>query len=558
MIIDALRTDTADLPLSDVCIIGGGPAGISLALRLEKQGRSVLLLESGGPRETERSRDLNRGAADPPGSHEPLDENRRRQWGGASAVWGGRCIPFDALDFEEREWVPLSGWPFPRAHLDPYYVDAVALCEAGSMSFDARTTLPGAPDLLPGLEGGGIITHQLERWSPPTRFGKRYRRHFAASTVSTVVLNATCTHIQLNPDGRSVSHVVATSALGKSRRIRAVTFVLAAGGLENARILLASADVARTGIGDHSSLLGRCYQTHVFGCLATMELAEGAPRAHVAFDRDLDGVYCRRRISIAPETQRANGLLNTVFFPVRPPSGASGHRSALFSGVYLLKTLAAAASRPRHAVQFLRGERTAIAGHTRAFVRNLPGAVPELYRTFVGRYVGARRLPAILPDDGLATYHLQFQAEQVPNACARVMLGEDRDALGMRRLVVSPAATGLDIESVVACHRLLDERLRATGLGRLRYDEETLRRAVGASTLRVNSGAHHIGTTRMSDDPAHGVVDRNCRVHGVDNLYAVGASVMPTSGHANPTLTIIALALRLADHLASAEARSGE
>ncbi|MFB7891629.1 GMC oxidoreductase [Microbacterium sp. NPDC056044] len=551
MIIDARRRMPVELPTADVCVVGAGPAGISLALRLEELGHSVLLIESGGVRETEPARDLNRGSADPVGSHEPLEENRRRQWGGASAVWGGRCIPFDALDFERREWVPESGWPFPRSELDSHYEIAMELCEAGEMSFDARQALPDTPGLLRGLDGDGVTTYQLERWSPPTHFGKRYGRRLAASSRVVAVRNATCTHVQLASDGRSVAHIIVTSPTGVSRRIDAGTFVLAAGGLENARILMHSCDVALDGIGNHSGKLGRYYQTHLFGCLATMELSADAPPAHVAFDRDAHGVYCRRRIWIAPDAQQQHSLLNTVFFPVRPPTGATGHRSALFSGVFLFKTLIAAVRRPTRALSHLREERQAIANHLGVFFRHLPSAVPEIYRAIVGRYVGKRRLPAVLPPDGSTSYHLQFQAEQVPHPDARLTLSDERDAMGMRRIVVTPGATQLDVDSVVGCHHLLDERLRTTGLGHLQFDENELRDAVEASTRQVNSGAHHIGTTRMSRDPSDGVVDRDCRVHGVDNLYVVGSSVMPTSGHANPTLTIVALALRLADHLAT-------
>jgi len=554
VIVDARRALPAAFADVDVCIVGGGPAGISLALRLERCGLSILLLESGGHRETERSRDLNRGASDPRDSHEPLEENRRRQWGGASAAWGGRCIPFDAIDFQKRAWVDSSGWPLTRADLEPFYRQAMVLCEAGVMSFDAREALPAARELLPGLDGDGVVSYPLERWSPPTHFGKRYRKRLAASPRVRVVMNATCTHVQLDRGGSAVDHLVVRNHRGQSTRVRADRFVLAAGGLETARVLLASNDVARSGIGNHSDCLGRYYQTHLFGCLATVELGPGVTTAHVAFDRDREGVYCRRRIWFTPAQQEADRLLNTVFFPVRPPLGATGHRSALFSGVYLAKTLVAALRRPRQAFRYLRAEQTAIASHGAVLIRHFPSAIPEIYRAVAGRYIGSRRLPAVLPSDGLSIYHLQFQAEQVPNPHARVTLGEDADEFGMRRLVVSPRTTAHDIESVIRCHRLLDERLRAAGLGRLRYDEGELRDAVVTSTEHVNSGAHHLGTTRMSEDPAFGVVDRDCRVHGVTNLYAVGGSVMPTSGHANPTLTIVALALRLGEHLASAPA----
>lgn len=549
VIIDAERRLPDELPRRNICIVGGGPAGITLAHRLVKEGQSVLLVESGGRRETERSRALNLGSAEPPDSHEPLEENRRRQWGGASSVWGGRCIPLDDLDFAQREWVPFSGWPIGRGELDPYYAEAMGYCEAGAISFDARECSPPAPEMLRGLDGEGVVTYPLERWSPPTHFGKAYRRKFKSSDNVTVVLNATCTHIQLTPTGESVDHLVISTHNGSSIRVSADRYVLAAGGLENARLLLSSDDIATSGIGNHSDSLGRFYQTHLFGCFAAVDLKESKV-AHVGFDRDSVGAYFRRRIWIDSERQQSDHLLNIVFFPVRPPTGASGHRGPLFSAVFLLKTFGSAIRDPAQAGRIWRTERQAIRSHARVFVRHLPGAFPELYRAFVGRYVGSRRLPVILPPDGLRQYYLQYQAEQVPNREARVALGNERDDLGMRRLVVAPRASVQDVDSVVRAHRLLDRRLRTSGLGRLRYREDQLRAAVEESATSVNSGAHHIGTTRMGDDPAVAVVDRTCRVHGIKNLYVLGSSVMPTSGHANPTLTIVALALRLADELA--------
>ncbi|MBB4140029.1 GMC family oxidoreductase [Microbacterium invictum] len=454
------------------------------------------------------------------------------------------------MDFEERPWVPLSGWPFPREHLTRYLKVAMTLCEAGTYSFDARMARSATPELFPGLDGDGIVTYPLERWSPPTHFGKRYRRRMASSSSISVLLNATCTHIQLAASGQSVDHIVVNRTMDDSRAVYARRFVLAAGGLENARLLLSADDVAPTGVGNTTDCVDRFYQTHVFGCFASVQLNPGSPRAHVAFDRDAQGVYFRRRIWFTPDAQEQHQVLNTVFFPVRPPTGATGHRSALFSGVYLVKMLLAAARRPTKAASLLRDEKESVKSHAAVFFRHLPSAVPELYRAFSGRYIGTRRLPAVLPADGLSSYHLQFQAEQVPNADARVTLGQRLDDLGMRRLVVSPSSTALDIESVVRTHKLLDVRLRSSGLGKLVFDEDELRRSIEDAMVHVNSGAHHIGTTRMSDDPTRGVVDRNCKVHNIDNLYLTGASVMPTSGHANPTLTIVALAIRLGEHLA--------
>ncbi len=417
------------------------------------------------------------------------------------------------------------------------------------MEFDARLALPDSPELLPGLDGDGVVTFPIERWSRPTNFARKYEDKLMSSGRVIVVLNATCTRIQLTGDGQSVEHLVITTPTGASQPCIAERYVIAAGGLENPRLLLDSDDVAPSGIGNHSDVVGRYYQTHLSGCASQMELTGATPRAHVGFDRDAQGVYCRRRIWITPDRQAEDRLMNIVFMPVRPPTGATGHRSALFSAVFLAKTLAGAVRDPRNAPARLAADRASLASHARTFVRHFPQAIPELWRALIGRYASSRRLPELLPSDGQRLYHLQFQSEQVPNPVSRLTLGQSRDGLGMRRIVVEARMTDQDIDSVVRAHRVLDERLRAADLGHLVYSESELKVYLEEISHRVNSAAHFLGTTRMSEDPSSGVVDANCRVHGVSNLYVAGGSVFPTSGHANPTLTIVALALRLGDHL---------
>ena len=182
----------------DVCVLGAGPAGITIGHELVGTSRSVILLAGGGTRETEEWRALNRGFSWPPGSHEPLERNRRRQFGGASAVWGGRCVPLDPIDFEERSWVPFSGWPLTSADLASYIIRATKLCEAGEAIYNASSLfLDRQSEIIAGFDGPDVFSWPLERWGPPTHFAKRYGPALRKALNVRVLLNASGVHLQL-------------------------------------------------------------------------------------------------------------------------------------------------------------------------------------------------------------------------------------------------------------------------------------------------------------------------------------------------------------------------
>jgi choline dehydrogenase-like flavoprotein len=536
----------------DLCVIGGGPAGITIAKELAGTSARVILLESGDRKETARARDLFRGFADPSNSHEPLEENRRRQWGGATSAWGGRCIPFDPIDFERRDWVPNSGWPFTRKDLDPFYARALRLCEAGEYKFNAEEAFPQKQrEMLRGFDGPDVVSNPMERWGPPTHFGKRYASDLQAAANITVFLNATCLHIQLAPNGKQVHRIEASSFERNKFFIKARYFVLACGGLENARLLLASNDVMKTGIGNHSDKLGRYYMAHLFGSFAVAQLRDNGDNFIFDFERDADSVYCRRRFWITPHGQQENRTLNVIAFFFRPPLSRAVHRNALFSSAYLAKFFLTTFKRnkPAGAISIIRENRAALAAHFKIVLADAPRLAPQLIGIFRNRYFAKRRLPFVLPSKAVNNYYLYYQSEHAPNPDSRVMLHTEKDFFGMPRLLVKISFSDLDVQTVLRAHRLLRQQFQSTNTGELTYDEAGLLADVQHEIGEFNSSAHQIGTTRMSVSPEDGVVDANCRVHGVENLFVSGCSVFPTSGHANPTLTLVAVTLRVADHL---------
>jgi len=532
---------------ADLCIIGGGPVAIALARHLENFGKNILILPGGGWQESEKERDRYRGSVEPEGSHEPLEENRRRVWGGTGTVWGGRCVPFDPIDFEKRPWIPHSGWPVSWAEVEKHIPEALQFCEAGPGPFDATLAFPGgAREILAGFDNEDWITRHLERWSPPTNFARRHHESLCRSSRIRILLHGQATHLQLNQDGGQIKHVRAAARPGHDFRVAAKRFVLACGGLENPRLLLASRDVHPHGIGNQNDQVGRYYQSHLFGVCGRVFLRHPESLLY-DFERDPWGVYCRRRFWLAPQGQHRYQSGNAVGFFFRELSGSALHRDPATSAVFIAKSFLRALPRGRKALQdLLREHGDTLSQHFNTVWRHAPEAAPLLLRLAFARMFGRRRLPFVLPSKKQGRFPLFYQTEHVPNPESRVLLSPTcLDDLGVPRLVVKIRFSPVDYHTVEIFHQEFQRRLQDAKLGEFVYDPEELADQLEKRAGGFNSNAHHSGTTRMSSCPQDGVVDFNARVHGVTNLFLAGSSIFPTSGHANPTLLAIALALRL-------------
>ncbi|MFM2286950.1 MAG: hypothetical protein RL684_93 [Pseudomonadota bacterium] len=528
---------------ADTCIVGAGVAGISIARDLGRSGRDVLLLEAGGRREEAASQARYAGSVTDARLHSPPDRYRQRRFGGTSTIWGGRCMPLDPIDFEARDWVPHSGWPITREALDAYYPRANELCEAGAFEYRAPAGAAMRP-MITGFEGEHYTSDTLERFSRPTDFGQRFGQWLGEAATVRVLLHANVRHVQLAADGQSVDHLVVASGPGREFRVRARRYVLAAGGLESARLLLASRDVHAQGVGNQHDVLGRYYMCHLAGTIGAVQVLRPREQVWHGYEVDADGVYVRRRLALRAQAQREARVGNFIARLHHPRIGDAAHGSAMLSLLFLM--------RPIIPYEYAKRLYEADAAQTPLWphVRNLAGGPLEAagfaWHLFSKRILASRKFPSIIVRSPGNRFSVDFHAEQEPNPASRLTLSHERDDLGMPRLQVDWRYTPGDVHTVGESLRLLQQDFAASGAARFEYDPAS----VEFEMTRYGAyGGHHIGTLRMGSGPRTSMVDSDCRVHGVANLHVAGAATFPTSSQANPTLTIAALALRLADHL---------
>lgn len=498
---------------TDICIIGAGAAGITIACELARTYRRVVLVESGDFEFDAATQALYQGevVGEP---YPALDTPRLRLFGGTTNHWAGHCRPLDPIDFQVRPWISHSGWPIDRPTLEPFYARAQKVCDLGPPNYVADEWPQLAEFLIPFQPTR--LVNRMWQYSPPTRFGEKFREDLERSRSVSVLLNANAVEVVLAPSGAQVTGVRLKSLDGKEGVIRARQFVLACGGIENARLLLDSNGVERDGVGNRRGLVGRYFleHPHAIVAYAIPETPIARYEAYYA-SVEVDGIPIQVKPGVSEIAQRELKILNGCI-----DLGYGFDRSPGYLGIY-------------HIIRNVRRGRmpSDVDEAIWRVLMDLDGAGAGLYRELKGRKA------------------LWFGAnfEQAPNPDSRVLLSAERDALGAHRVKLDWRLSHIDKRSVRVACKIVGEELGRLGLARMRLDDWFL--ANDTTWNDLEGHFHHMGTTRMSDDPSMGVVDRNCKVHGVPNLYIAGSSVFPTCGYANATLTIVALALRLADHL---------
>lgn len=515
----------------DVCIVGSGPAGLSIANEFIGTPTQVCVLESGGLEEEIETQALYASESiGEPRSGDP-DSSRNRILGGSSHTWGGRCIPFDPIDFEERSWVTYSGWPIPYESLKKYEARAGNILRLGSYAYgnEAFESLIENPkkSLDPTLLKD--IFWQYSKVSNSTRNPLHFGKHCVPNKALNinVFLHANVTEINIDPEGRQVQSLSVATLGGKKFPVYAKAFVLCCGGIENARLLLASNSTIPSGVGNQHDTVGRFLMDHLGTVLGdfkdTQESYEVSKYFGTRWLHNASGKHLYDHgMGLSPEVQRREKLLNCAasLMPIED------HDNTL----KVIKNLINS---------FKYGNKSLdknLFDDVKVIMAN-PGRLAHDLR----RLVVEKRPPAV------RNAELYCLIEQCPNPNSRVTLSAKKDILGMPISKVDWQISEQEVRTAQRLGELISEEFK-----RLKLPPITLYTNPSRSEnerLEFVDRAHPTGTTRMSMNPKMGVVDENCKVHGVEGLFIAGSSVFPTSSHANPTLLIVALSVRLADYL---------
>ncbi|GGA40566.1 GMC oxidoreductase [Dyella nitratireducens] len=546
MIIDYLAGSAVSDMDADLCIIGAGAAGIAIARHFIGTPITVCLIEGGGATGEEQSQALYEGMSI---GTLPFDAgtSRMRVFGGSCNLWGGGCIPLGSRDLVERDWVPHSGWPIAYDDLTPYYERAREYCQIEAHHLtDGSFSTPVAHAPI-SFDADKLVNPVFAR--SPILFGKAYRTQLEKAANVTVLLHANLLELHASASGTSVRHAHIGAINGRKGVVRAQHYVLACGGIENARMLLLSQSVLPHGLGNEHDLVGRYFMDHPCGSIGTV-ITDMPERVTRPYDRNLGKGPSAAfpEIGLSHAFQEARGILNGRVHPFAVEGSVP-------QGIRSLRDFRAAL---RPSVQ---DENALLEARLCAALKNAPSSDDDINERSTNLAMLALRVGLGSADIVKALLHkLQKKStvrsnrveligyfEQAPNPDSRITLARERDVLGLPKVCVDWRLTALDRHTYRTAAALFGTELaRACGgtyqpAAWLNDDDNT--------TAKVHTTAHHLGTTRMSDDPQRGVVDTRCRVHGVDNLHIAGSSVFPTGGWAFPTFTVVALALRLADQL---------
>lgn len=515
-----MHTDARELPANtliegDLCIIGAGAAGISIALEWIGTPYKIILLEGGGFEYDDRVQELYAGKTTGQ-RYYPLKSSRLHYFGGTTGHWAGYCSTFDEIDFEKRDWVPHSGWPISRAELDPYYKRAHKNLELGPYEYGWKYWQKQDPDLKPVMKDELTVWNKVWQFSPPTRFGTKYKDAIVKANNIHLYTYANAVDIAANENVSAINQVTIKNYTGKQHTVKAKHFVLACCSIQNARILLASDKQVPNGLGNDNDNVGRYFMEHLE--IKSGELWLTNPDPLKLYSLQYGTTKARCELAITKEQQQKHKMLN----------GTSSLTPLLY------------AKKIKPMID----------------VWNTEDPQKNLVNAFANFGEAAKVDKSITQDSIIKSYELFTRMEQAPNPGSRVTLDTEKDSLGMPRAMLHWVLTPLEKHSIRKIYELIGQQIGRAGIGRVKMMEYLQDEKDNSWPEFTGGGWHHMGTTRMSDDAKNGVVDANCKVHGIANLHVAGSSCYVTAAAPNPTLTLVALSIRLADRIKNFELKT--
>ncbi|HXS11091.1 MAG TPA: GMC family oxidoreductase [Acidobacteriaceae bacterium] len=513
-----IRDFLGDKPSPDhrpqICIVGAGAAGICLAVELSRQGKSVMVLEGGG-------RDIEDAAQEPYRSevvghtHRGIHTGRFRAHGGTTTRWGGQILELNSEDFELRDWIPASGWPLSHVDLEPFYRRALDFEGLGGVlrnDPDVWKSLGLSEPSFPDLQS------YLTRWCPEPNFARLHAKTLETSDNLQIWLHANA--VELLMDGETVRSLRVRTQQGSEVLVHADHFVFCMGTIECIRFFL------QPRAGDlpwnRSNLLGRHFQDHV-----DANAARVIPRNRRQFAELFDNIFLRGfkyhpKLRLCPEEQRRARVLNCA----ATMSFSSDVDEALAATKTTAKHLLRGRFSELQPADILRSARQA----------------PLLLRQ-TARYARRHRIY----NPASAEIRLRVHCEQRPDSDSSITLSTERDSLGLFRSRLDWRISALELQTIRTFAKTAAQSL--AGIVGFQPDP-TLVNNDPAFLDRCDDSNHHMGGMRMAAAPTHGVVTPDLLLHGTRNVYTCSSAVFPTSGFSNPTHTVLALAIRLADRLA--------
>lgn len=521
MLIDGRTLDNGEVIDTDICILGGGPAGITLANELNGSNLNVVLLDAGGEQYEAEVQELYEADSVPAFYPDPKI-SRLRFLGGASNHWANNTSPFSSIDFEKRSWIEHSGWPVTYSEMAPYYQKAAQYCQTGDDGYSSQHWLPllGLTDLMAEAKFSqlGIAKASL----PPTRFFVSHGKPLIESDNVNVYKYASVIDIEFDETEKRITSVTFTTYNGNKHKVVADKFVLSMGGMENARMLLLFNKKYKNKLGNANDNVGRYFMDH-----PTMNAA------HLISDvAKLDSMshFEGQRFLVAFFELTEKALKEEELINLRMPvvSGTDYGMSDGISSFHILKNA------------LIKGE---LPEDLFTHYGNLILDADMVIEAIARKQFDTKIFDSAKNNSG---YQIPMMVEQLPERDNRIYLSAKKDKFGLNKISIDWKVSERNKELMWRSLEVFARDMGITSLGRLRLLKERASRLFGD---QIGFGHHHMGTTRMSDTPVNGVVDKNCKVFDVKNLFVAGSSVFPTGSHVPPTLTISALSVRLADHL---------